>query len=158
MNLKMAELKLSLEKAGFAKVKTLLSSGNVAFDSKMRSVASIEKWIETALEKEFGRTYHTVVRSTKELSELIECDPYREYQLPADAKRVVTFARHLDKPRQPLPIVREGAQILSVTRREAFSAYVPGPHGPVFMELIKATFGADQTTRTWETVKKCAKG
>jgi hypothetical protein len=71
---------------------------------------------------------------------------------------VVTFARRLNKPRQPLPIVREGAQILSVTNVKQFSAYVPGPRGPVFMELIKATFGADQTTRTWDTIKKCAKG
>jgi hypothetical protein len=32
-----------------------------------------------------------------------------------------------------------------------------GPKGPVFMELIKANFGSDVTTRTWDTVKKCAK-
>jgi uncharacterized protein (DUF1697 family) len=158
MNLKMAELKLCLEKAGFAKVKTLLSSGNVTFDSRARSVASIEKRIESALEEEIGRTFHTVVRATEELAKLIESEPFRKFHLPADAKRVVTFARRLNNPRQPLPIVREGAQILSVTEREAFSTYVPGPRGPVFMELIKATFGADQTTRTWDTVKKCAKG
>ena len=38
-----------------------------------------------------------------------------------------------------------------------FSAYVPGPHGPVFMTLIEKTLGKEVTTRTWDTVKKVAK-
>ena len=40
--------------------------------------------------------------------------------------------------------------------QEIFSAYVPGPKGPVFMALIEKTFGTDLTTRTWDTVRKCA--
>jgi len=39
----------------------------------------------------------------------------------------------------------------------AFSAYLPSRRGPVFMELIKANFGSEVTTGTWETVKNCAK-
>jgi hypothetical protein len=31
---------------------------------------------------------------------------------------------------------------------------VPSPRGPVFMSLIKKNFGEDQTTRTWDTVRK----
>ena len=73
------------------------------------------------------------------------------------AKRVVTFARELPSLKSPLPVERDGAQILVAGRRDAVTAYVPGPKGPVFMELIKATFGSELTTRTWETVKKCAK-
>ena len=30
------------------------------------------------------------------------------------------------------------------------------PRTPVFMTLIAKTFGKDVTTRTWDTVKKCA--
>jgi len=39
---------------------------------------------------------------------------------------------------------------------EIFSAYVPSPRGPVFMTLIDNTFGKTVTTRTWDTVRKCA--
>ena len=39
---------------------------------------------------------------------------------------------------------------------QVFSAYVPGPRGPVFMTLIEKTFGTALTTRTWDTVRKCA--
>ena len=156
-NLKMPDLKRCLEIAGYTNVKTVLSSGNVAFDSASRSVAAIERRIEAALTKELGRSFYTIVRSLDQLNDLIEADPYADFDLPIDAKRVVTFARKLRSLKSPLPVERHGAEILVAGSREAFSAYVPGPRGAVFMELIKATFGSEVTTRTWETVKKCAK-
>jgi uncharacterized protein (DUF1697 family) len=157
MNLKMADFKRCLETAGYSNVKTLLSSGNAAFDSSSKSAAVIERQIEATFTKQLGRSFYTIVRSVKELQDLIESDPYSRFTLPTNAKRVVTFARKLPGLKSRLPIERDGAQILAVRDREAFSAYVPGPKGPVFMELIKANFGSDVTTRTWETVKKCAK-
>jgi uncharacterized protein (DUF1697 family) len=156
-NLKMPDLKRCLEMAGYTKVKTVLSSGNVAFDSASRSVAAIERRIEAALTKKLGRSFYTIVRSVEHLNDLIEANPYADFDLPTDAKRVVTFARELPSLKSPLPVERDGAQILAAGSREAFSAYLPSPRGPVFMELIKATFGSEVTTRTWETVKKCAK-
>jgi uncharacterized protein (DUF1697 family) len=156
-NVKMSDLKRCLEIAGYSKVKTILSSGNVAFDSASGSVAAIERRIEAALTKQLGRSFYTIVRSVKELNDLIEADPYAAFDLPADAKRVVTFARKLPAPKTPLPVERDGAQMLAAGSREAFSAYLPSRRGAVFMELIKATFGSEVTTRTWETVKKCAR-
>jgi len=156
-NLKMPDLKRCLEVAGYTNVKTILSSGNAAFDSASGSVAAIERRIEGALRKQLGRSFYTIVRSMEHLNDLIEADPYTDFDLPADAKRVVTFARKLPSPKSSLPIERDGAQILAAGSGEAFSAYVPGPRGPVFMDLIKSTFGSEVTTRTWETVKKCAK-
>jgi Uncharacterized protein conserved in bacteria len=153
----MSDLKRCLEIAGYTDVKTVLSSGNVVFDSGSRSLAAIERQIEAALTKHLGRSFYTIVRSVKHLNDLIEADPYADFDLPAEAKRIVTFARKLPSPKSPLPVERDGAQILAAGSREAFSAYVPGPRGAVFMELIKATFGSEVTTRTWETVKKCAK-
>jgi hypothetical protein len=61
------------------------------------------------------------------------------------------------KGRLSLPIELDGARILCTSDREIFSAYVPGPRGPVFMSLIEKTFGKDVTTRTWESVTKVAR-
>jgi hypothetical protein len=55
-----------------------------------------------------------------------------------------------------LPIELHDARILCIVDREVFSAYVPGPRGPVFMTLIEKTLGDAVTTRTWDTVKKVA--
>ena len=157
MNLKMADFKRCLETAGYNNVRTVLSSGNATFDSFSKSPAVIERQIEATFAEQLSRFFYTIVRSVRELQNLIESDPFSRFAFPTNAKRVVTFARKLPRLKSRLPIERDGAQILGVTDREAFSAYVPGPKGAVFMELIQANFGSDVTTRTWDTVKKCSK-
>lgn len=155
MNLKMSNLKRCLQYAGFTNVRTMLSSGNAAFDASARSSSAVERQIEAAMTDQLDRIFYTIVRSRHALQEIMDADPFAAFELPAGAKRVVTFARKLSRMTQSLPIERDGAIVLAAGEREAFSAYVPGPRGPVFMELIKATFGSNVTTRTWETVKKC---
>jgi len=153
----MPDLKHCLETAGYSNVRTVLSSGNAAFDSSNESARAVEREIESAFTAQLTRSFYTIVWRAEELRRLVEEDPFAHFDLPGNAKPVVTFARELAKPKGKLPIARDGAQILAVRDREAFSAYVPDQKGPVFMELIKATFGTNVTTRTWETVKKCAK-
>jgi hypothetical protein len=87
---------------------------------------------------------------------MLAADPFAPFTLPANAKRVVTFLRTARPPAAPLPVEQDGARILASTGREVFTAYVPSPRGPVFMTLIEKTFGAEVTTRTWDTVRKCA--
>jgi len=157
MNLKMPELKRCFESAGFTEVKTLLSSGNVVFNAK-GNASSVERRAEEAMSKDLGRKFYTIVRSISDLRAMIETDPYEKHSLPEGAKRVVTFLREPRKPKVSIPIELDGARILESQAREVFSAYVPGPRGPVFMGLIEKAFGSEVTTRTWETVKKCAKG
>jgi hypothetical protein len=81
-------------------------------------------------------------------------DPYRKFDLPAKAKRVVTLLHAESTTKVKLPIELDEAQILCVKGTEVFSAYVPNAKGPVFMALIEKTFGKDLTTRTWETIRK----
>jgi uncharacterized protein (DUF1697 family) len=157
MNCKMAELKACFESAGFTDVKTVLASGNVVFSARRVPTATLERKIEAAMRKELGRVFMTMVRSVDELRALIERDPYRGRRLPVAAKRVVTFLRRAPADGLELPVEQEGARILAYDGREAFSAYEPGPRGPVFMTLIERTFGRDVTTRTWDTVKKLAR-
>ena len=103
-----------------------------------------------------GRSFLTFVRAVDALHELLGADPYAGFKLPAGAKRVVTFLREPPAAKLALPVELDGARILCVRGHEVFTAYVPGPRGPVFMNLLKKTFGDEQTTRTWDTVKKVA--
>ena len=104
-----------------------------------------------------GRSFPTIVRRTDFLQRLIDADLFAQHDLPANAKRVVTFLRKPHGARLSLPIERDGATILAVEGGEVFTAYVPSSKGPVFMTLIETTFGKDLTTRTWDTVRKCAR-
>lgn len=156
MNAKMPELKRCFEEAGFGNVKTVLSSGNVVFDARSASCSTLARKIEMAMSKRLERTFPTIVRGADTLRELIESEPYAAFRLPADAKRVVTFLREPLESKVALPPETEGARILAVKGCEVFTAYVPQPGNPAFMALIEKTFGKNVTTRTWDTVKKCA--
>jgi uncharacterized protein (DUF1697 family) len=157
MNAKMTELKRSFEACGFTDVKTVLSSGNVVFSARARSETELAHQAETAMAKQLGRSFYTIVRSANALRELVEADPYAAFDLPANAKRVVTFLGEPHNTKLVLPIESDGVHILAMTGCEVFTAYVPNPRGPVFMTLIEKMFGSNVTTRTWETVKKCVK-
>ncbi|HJZ93457.1 MAG TPA: DUF1697 domain-containing protein [Gemmataceae bacterium] len=156
MNAKMSELKRCFEGAGFTDVKTVLSSGNVVFTARAASEAALERKAEAAMAKRLGHAFYTIVRPTDSLRKILEADPYATFRLPANAKRVVTFLREAHKSNLSLPLEVDGARILAMNGREVFTAYVPSPRGPVFMALIEKTFGRNVTTRTWDTVKKCA--
>ncbi len=155
-NARMPELKRCFAAAGFAEVRTVLSSGNVIFDARSASEASLERRAEAAMHERLGRSFHTIVRPADALIRLLESDPYTSFSVPPNAKRIVSFLREPRPPKLALPFESDGAQILALIGRELFSAYLPSEKGPVFMALIEKAFGTDITTRTWDTVRKCS--
>ena len=157
VNARMAELKRCFEAAGFTDVRTVLASGNVVFDARAAPESALERKAETAMARKLGRTFYSIVRPVKVLQELLDADPWAALRLPGNAKRVVTFLREPHGKKLSLPLEVDGARILAMNGREIFTAYVPSPRGPVFMTLIEKTFGKVVTTRTWDTVNKCAK-
>ncbi len=155
-NAKMPELKACFELAGFTSVRTVLSSGNVVFDSVITDQAAIETAAEQAMEKSLNRSFYPIVRAVTELESILASDPYTEHGIPTDAKRVVSFFRQAPIPRVSLPLAQDMASVFLVRGREAFTAYKPVDKGPVFMVLIEKAFGKEVTTRTLDTVAKCA--
>ncbi|MDX9844944.1 MAG: DUF1697 domain-containing protein [Aquabacterium sp.] len=156
MNCKMLDLKRCFEAAGFTDVKTVLSSGNVAFTAQAAVVPILESAAEAQMPEHLGRVFQTIVRPSVFLQSLVATDPFAEFALPANAKRIVTFLRRPCEKQVVLPIERGHARILKLQDTEVFSAYVPNETGPVFMALLERTFGAEVTTRTLETVRKCS--
>lgn len=157
MNAKMSELKQAFESAGFTAVKTVLGSGNVAFNAPSVSSTSLERKAEAAMQRELGRVFLTMVRPMDALEEMLASDPYRAFRVPRAAKRIVTFLRDTPGKRPALPVEFHGARILILKGREVYSAYRRTPKGPVFMTLIEKTFGQALTTRTWDTIGKVAR-
>lgn len=156
MNCKMSELKQCFEAAGFADVKTLLSSGNVAFSTEPDTVPTLEKKVEAAMAKHLNHVFQTMVRPAAYLQSIIAADPFAEFELPSNSKRVVTFFQQPFPGQLDLPIERDQASILKRVGSEVYTAYVPHEKGAQFMVLLERTFGQAITTRTWDTVRKCA--
>lgn len=155
MNCQMPALKRCFEAAGFTDVRTLLSSGNVEFDARAASNDALARRAEKAMQQELGRTFETFVRPLDHLQRLVGSDPFARHRLPAAAKPLVIFLRE-PAPDLALPIEHADASILECAGGEALAYYVPGPKGGAFMRVLERTFGKAITTRTLDTVRKCA--
>ena len=53
--------------------------------------------------------------------------------------------------------VRARTQLCHTTATWVFTAYVPSQKDPAFMSLLERTFGKETTTRTLDTVRRCAR-
>src|SRR5262245_12975101 len=157
MNCKMPALKAAFEAAGFTDVKTVLASGNVVFDARSSSEQALQQKAESAMHEHLGRAFPTTVRPVGHLRKILATDPYKQFKVSPQAKRIVSFLLARPKAKIMLPVEQDGARILAMKDGEVFSAYLPSPKGPVFMTLIEKTFGKDVTTRTWDTVAKVAR-
>lgn len=62
----------AVEAAGFSEVATYINTGNVRFDTTLRSRAKIEAALEVAFEAEAGFTVPTIVFTQKELREIAD--------------------------------------------------------------------------------------
>ena len=118
VNAKMSELKFCFEQAGFTRVITLLSSGNVVFDARASKEAALERKAEAAMQAALGRSFHTFVRSVDGLQAMLAADPFAAFELPPSAKRVVTFLREPHGLCITTPIERDEARILRLDERE----------------------------------------
>ncbi|MGW0175700.1 DUF1697 domain-containing protein [Rhodococcus sp. NPDC003322] len=76
INIKMADLSDTISGAGFAKVKTVLASGNVLFDSDRTDAAGIKSDIEAALRDRFGYEAWIVLVDQPTLARIVERFPF----------------------------------------------------------------------------------
>ena len=154
---KSADLKAAFEAMGFAKVKTLLASGNVLFDAEHAD----RKAIEAALEQRFGFDIGTVLRSQDDIRALIAADPFKGRQEDADTKLYVTFVEDMNAKTLPMPCAVEGDfEVVHLTDGEIFILAFRMPNGRFGegMDLIWKHFGKKRlwTSRNWNTVLKAA--
>jgi uncharacterized protein (DUF1697 family) len=152
----MSALRECLEAAGYVDVRTVLSSGNVAFTTRTTAVPALERRLSADIASGVGRAFGLTIRSVDALSRVVDADPFQAFAVPPTAKRVISFLSHPATSAPPLPIERDGVQILALVGRELFTAYLPHPKGPVFMTMLERAFGKEITTRTLDTVRKCA--
>jgi hypothetical protein len=118
----MPELKRCFEAAGFSDVRTLLSSGNVAFDARASALASLEDRAERSMRAELGRTFGTTVRAATYLQALVGAEPFAGFDLPPTAKRVATFLRRADRRRRagPTTLLQAGRPVDSTPLRSSY--------------------------------------
>lgn len=81
---KMDQLRELFVSLGFRNVETFIASGNVIFDSPSKNTAALEKKIETRLLQALGYQVATFIRSTAELAEIAQQQPFAASELNSD--------------------------------------------------------------------------
>jgi len=136
-NMRNEKLRQVFERLGFSNVKTVISSGNVIFESPAKSTVKLEADIEKALLKELQIQSPAFIRSQKELDSLLKKEPFKKVAHSRETYQLVTFLRK--KPHQIFTTI-------NVIENEASR----------FMVDLEKKYGKDLTSRTWKTVERIA--
>lgn len=160
INIKMADLRETIEAAGFSGVKTILASGNVLVDSD-DAAPNVKERFQAALRERFGYDAWVLVYPQPVIAEIAEAYPY-------DASNAA---------KQPYVVFSEdGASAKELAELADLDPELEqaelGPHGVLFWEVkkgetlgsklgkasSKAKYKATTTTRNLRTVLKVIEG
>ena len=157
-NMRNDKLRGVFEGMGFSNVATVISSGNVVFDSRARNVAALEGRIEAAWPAQLGFTSTTIIRSRGEIQAMIAADPFASHQDAKDASQQVTFLkRELDPPLVPVTSERGRYEIVAVDATAIYSVIDETGPPTALLRDLERTHGKSMTTRSWKSVHRIAK-
>ena len=155
--IKMDWLSTQFSAMGFSRVKTLLASGNVLFESDPSDTLSLIHQIETTLLAQLGYRVQIVLRTREELKTLIELNPFNSIQ-DLEAKCNVTFFNQAPSSKIDMPYRSElgDFELLRIHQAEILSVSYRSPSGSFGSPVlhIEKTWKDLSTTRNWNTVKK----
>lgn len=155
----MAELKSLMTDQGFFNVKTLLNSGNMVFTTDLKRLENLELQISAAIEKQFGFPVPVMVRTTKELQEIIAAAPFPLIAATDNTQHYITLlGDSAAMPQLPISSDEGAIQILAIHHRAVYSKLDFSKTKTVkAMALLEKHFGKNITTRTWSTLLKLEK-
>lgn len=156
-NMRNERLRTVFQTLGFQNVQTVISSGNVLFESPSRGVKALEAAIDEAIEAQLGFTTITILRSHQELKLLLGNNPFGSIEDTPTSRLNVTFLKDKPKPnlRFPYRVEERGYTVVGIHGREVCSVVdLTGATTPDLMAWLEKQFGKAITTRTWKTVGK----
>lgn len=150
--IKMDALRRTFEQQGYTDVKTLLASGNVVFAAEEASAETVRAKIETTIKEGFGFDVHVILRSAKEIQALVDSEPFKGVKVTPETRLYITF---LSKPPKAATKALAGKHgIRAVAKTHVVSGLSGTDKTTDHMDLLVKEFGANITTRNWNTVMK----
>lgn len=145
------------EELGYGSVQTVISSGNVVFESDIDDRAALEASMELAWPRELGFESTTIVRSRSALASLVDLKPFGDLEHGRETYLLVTFAKHsleipFDLPHIPFG---QGHEVVAATKTEIFTVTdTTAERTPNVMGWVEDQFGKLVSSRTWLTVSR----
>ena len=158
--IRMDELKELHEALGLRDVLPYIQSGNVVFISDEADLARLRRQIEEGFEKKFGFSVEVIVRTSAELGEIIDNNPFQGQQSKESKWVVVMFlaARPGETAQEDLLKTYVGPEELFIIGKEVYIYY---PHGigrsKLSHSLIEKKLKTVGTARNWNTILQLQK-
>lgn len=155
--IKMPELSMAFEKAGFRNVRTYIQSGNVIFESGEASGELLAGKITELITRKFGLTIQVVVITPEELANIVALNPFVKKPGIDLSKQHVTFLDSDIDPEKAQKLLTYNYppdEIIIGSR----VVYVLCPDGygrtKFHNNFIEKKLAANATSRNWNTCLK----
>lgn len=149
-----------LETLGFSNVQSVISSGNIIFESDEDDVYKLENLIETAWPELLGFQATTIVRSQSQLQKILDTDPFEGAAHSNSSYLLVTFFKRSTQPNFDLPFQPPGKPY-KVVGYANNTLYTITDNTVIkttdLMTWLEKQFGKDITSRTPLTIQRILK-
>jgi uncharacterized protein (DUF1697 family) len=142
---------------GFENVRTVITTGNVLFESPSSSIRKFENQLEAAWPRELGFTSTTIIRSKKQLQDLLRRRALRSLARSHPDDVDVTFLKRKPRtiPRLPYQPHDQSFRVVALDEVTLGSVVDPKSARPSdHYRWIEKQFGKEVTTRTIKTVER----
>lgn len=159
-NMKNVRLREVFEHEGFENVQTVISSGNVLFESPATPTAKLEARIEKALPEQLGFNSMTIILSEADLKRVDQKNRYKQENLPKNVSLSVSFTKQQARLPDDLPhkADEQGFGILGAYDRAIYwRVDESSPKAQELMRWLEKTYDKALTTRNWKTIERILK-
>ncbi len=156
----MAELKELHESLGLKDVLPYIQSGNVVFKSDDADLARLRRQIEDGFEKKFGFHVEVLIRTSAELREIIDKNPFQSQPSKESKWVVVLFlaARPDDTAQETLLKTYGGPEELFFIGKEVYIYYPNGiGRSKLSLSFLEKKLKTVGTARNWNTILQLQK-
>ena len=154
--IKMLSLKEAFEKSGYQQVRTYIQSGNVIFETNEKDVREITEKIEKMLTKTFGYQARVVVKSDKQVEQILHDVP-KDWLIRDDIRMYVGFLTDVVNARDVVKgvQVKEGVDTLSSGPGVLYmTTLLSNVTKSAFNKLVGTPLYKEMTIRNYNTTRK----
>jgi uncharacterized protein (DUF1697 family) len=153
----MKELSIVFETLGFSKIKTLLNSGNIVFQSELNSPTKIETFLEIHLAEKFGFSIPVIVRTAEEINAIYNLNPFKNIEVDSNTRLYISLLKSEIKSSLSTPWQSNDMSfaVIQEYKNNVFSVLDFSKNKtPKAMELLEKQYSKNITTRNWNTIEK----
>ena len=149
-NMRNDKLRAVFEGRGLSGVRSVISSGNIIFESDRTDTHTLEDEIQKALQTELGIGGGTIIRSQQELERIVAVKPFGNQTHNKEHYQLVSFLkRPFDGTIPDSPYIVHATKTYICTTTDTTATRTPD----VMLQLEKL-FSKDITSRTMKTVER----